>query len=287
MAALNPPSVADLLLFHRHEREFFNRLIHRLGQRHVPTQWVMSLWLWFESIGHHDFIRRVSSSSDQLVLHFLAEAKACLLRLIFNSSSDQQDDEHEPLLLTNTLVSEPIGLRFFDYHHQEALHGVLYFQKNVSEIIFNDNITDQIAAHQVLSSGLHINWRPSVQYNVREDHFASSSALMLNSMAGTSSAPVTDRSPEEQRSMFITFSRGYPLTRDEIKDFFNMRFGRPCVEMVMIEKAPVGVPPMYGRVVFTTASVIAVLLNGQKTAKFMIKGRHLWARVYVPRHSSN
>jgi hypothetical protein len=25
-----------------------------------------------------------------------------------------------------------------------------------------------------------------------------------------------------------------------------------------------------------------VLLNGQPTAKYIIKGRHLWARVYVP-----
>ncbi|KAH0465928.1 hypothetical protein IEQ34_006031 [Dendrobium chrysotoxum] len=291
MAAFNPPSALDLVLFHRQERDFFNRLVHRLGQPRLAMHWVMSLWLWFESIGHHDFIRHVSSSPDHVVLRFLAEAYACLHRLIFNTSSDQEEDEQLPL--TNThLLADPIGLSFFDHHRHAALKGVVYFLKNVSEIIFDDHIME-IATRQVLSSDrLHI-WRPSVQQSVGEEpshqllqqHSCTSSALMLNPIARPWS-PETEQWPEEQRSMFITFSRGYPLTRDEIKDFFNMKFGWPCVERVMIERAPMGMEPMYGRVVFTDTSMIVAVLNGQKTAKFMIKGRHLWARMYVPRHST-
>lgn len=57
----------------------------------------------------------------------------------------------------------------------------------------------------------------------------------------------------------------------------------PVVENVMIQKASSGHRPIYGRVVFTTPLMVTFVLNGQHTAKFVIKGKHLWARMYVPR----
>ncbi|KAK8957891.1 hypothetical protein KSP39_PZI000926 [Platanthera zijinensis] len=288
IASVNAPSVLGLL-FHRQERKFFNRVVNQLGQLKITMQWVIALWLWFESIGHHDFISHVSASTDYVVLRFLYEANACLRRLhIFSDISLSGPDEEE-LPFTNTLVADPIGLRFFDYHHDVVVEGVVYFFKNVVQIIFNDIImaaaawkTDHPATRWVVSSGLDI-WKPL--HNKGMLHVPSPSLLaqpLLNPMARPWS-PWTDQSPEEQRSMFITFSRSYPLTRDEIKDFFNKRFKQPCVEMVMIERAPTGEAPMYGRVVFKSASVIALVLNGQRMAKFMIDGRHLWARMYLPR----
>ena len=56
----------------------------------------------------------------------------------------------------------------------------------------------------------------------------------------------------------------------------------PCVEAVMVERASPGQLPVYGRVVLRSPAMIPVLLDGQQTAKYIIKGRHLWARVYVP-----
>ncbi|PKA64149.1 hypothetical protein AXF42_Ash005161 [Apostasia shenzhenica] len=285
MAGGGPPSAVDLLLFHRQERDFFNRLVNRLGQNPVPTQWVMALWLWFESIGHHDFIRHVSSYSDDVVLRFVFEANSCIRRLAGHSSANVHVEAPEELPLTNTLVAEPIGLRFFDYHRNLALDGVVYFFKNVAEIIFDDNIM-AIAARDPSHPASRASWSPSASPSqLPPPARASPSSSYLNPMARPW-FPASLHRPDEQRSMFITFSRGYPLTREEIKEFFNSRYGN-CVETVMIERAPAGSPPMYGRVVFTSSRMIAAVLNGQRTAKFVINGRHLWARLYVPRHASN
>jgi hypothetical protein len=49
-----------------------------------------------------------------------------------------------------------------------------------------------------------------------------------------------------------------------------------------LENVPVGEVPVYGRVVLVSPAMIPVLLQGQQTAKILIRGRHLWARVYVP-----
>jgi len=50
----------------------------------------------------------------------------------------------------------------------------------------------------------------------------------------------------------------------------------------MVEKVAPGQQPVYGRVVLRSAAMIPVVLDGRQTAKFLIKGRHLWARIYIP-----
>ncbi|KAK1272614.1 hypothetical protein QJS04_geneDACA012475 [Acorus gramineus] len=87
---------------------------------------------------------------------------------------------------------------------------------------------------------------------------------------------------EDRRSLFVTFSKGNPLSREEITIFFNERWG-DCVERVMMERTSPGVAPMYGRIVFKNAAFIVMILNGESLVKFSINGRQMWARMYVPR----
>ncbi|TVU31694.1 hypothetical protein EJB05_23392, partial [Eragrostis curvula] len=90
-----------------------------------------------------------------------------------------------------------------------------------------------------------------------------------------------DTLPEEYRSLFITFSKGYPIAEEDILEFFSLMFG-PCVEMVTLQKVQPGEQPIHGRMVLRSDAMIPVVLAGQETAKFVIKGKHLWARVYFP-----
>uniref|UniRef100_A0A453BTX9 RRM domain-containing protein n=1 Tax=Aegilops tauschii subsp. strangulata TaxID=200361 RepID=A0A453BTX9_AEGTS len=93
-----------------------------------------------------------------------------------------------------------------------------------------------------------------------------------------------DEEGEGGRSLFITFSKGFPLTREEISAYFTERWGEGCVESVMIERAPpLGEPPRYGRVAFRWASVAEAVLGGQRLVKLLVNGRQLWARKYVPK----
>ncbi|KAM3386533.1 hypothetical protein ACQJBY_009857 [Aegilops geniculata] len=93
-----------------------------------------------------------------------------------------------------------------------------------------------------------------------------------------------DADDEGGRSLFITFSKGFPLTREEISAYFTERWGEGCVESVMIERAPpLGEPPRYGRVAFRWASVAEAVLGGQRLVKLLVNGRQLWARKYVPK----
>ncbi|KAG9452949.1 hypothetical protein H6P81_005853 [Aristolochia fimbriata] len=94
----------------------------------------------------------------------------------------------------------------------------------------------------------------------------------LNPMAEPWS-PNLARNSEDHRSMFLTFSRGYPLRREEVLRFFTSRWGN-CVQTLSIERTQNDSQPMYGRVVFSNASVIPLILNGNTTAKFVVNEIH-------------
>uniref|UniRef100_A0A0E0DD52 RRM domain-containing protein n=1 Tax=Oryza meridionalis TaxID=40149 RepID=A0A0E0DD52_9ORYZ len=87
------------------------------------------------------------------------------------------------------------------------------------------------------------------------------------------------------RSLFITFSKGSPLTREEIEEYFTERWG-DCLEKVMMERTPAGEPPTYGRIVFRHAATAAAVLGGEHLVKLVINGRQLRARKYFPRKAS-
>ncbi|KAL5224639.1 hypothetical protein ABZP36_011278 [Zizania latifolia] len=283
-----------LMMFHKTERDFFHRLVRDLGQEPAAMRWVMALWLWLETAGHHDFISRVAALPGPVVLRFVDEALACLARLPRRRAQQQQlaaaaeadgDTAVRLLPCTNALLAEPIdGVAYFDAHRDEVMEGVGTLYKNVCRVVFDDSA----------AVFLHDNVRASLQMGGSTPKMlttAASSPLRiapmppppgLNPMASPW-FPVQQLNPlpEDYRSLFITFSRGYPINQEDITAFFNSAYG-PCVESVMVEKAAPGQLPVYGRVVLRSAAMIPVVLDGQQTAKFMINGRHLWARIYVP-----
>ncbi|MQL90176.1 hypothetical protein Taro_022764 [Colocasia esculenta] len=87
--------------------------------------------------------------------------------------------------------------------------------------------------------------------------------------------------PPDERTLFITFSNGYPLGARDLYDFFSRRYGG--VEDIYIQETEGDDVPLYARAVFYLQSICLRVLAGNEKAKFMIKGRHVWARRYIPK----
>ncbi|URD82321.1 hypothetical protein MUK42_03099 [Musa troglodytarum] len=300
MAGSNRDPHELMKLFHTQETNFYIRLVGQLAQNPERMKQVIALWLWFESIGQHDFIERVSSiEGDDVILGFVSEAEACLGRLMGHHEQTRGDE----LPLTSSLMAKKMDLRFFESHRDEAIEGVMHIFQTVCQIIFNDVPMERAAENANLpnnycrhASGLHNIRPPTRQRSSQEEGGASTSAVamsppqsstvpwplpvMLNPMARPWT-PEIFRSSEDLRSLFITFSMGQPISREEIKQYFNARYG-PCVEAVLIERVPPGQQPMCGRLIFTDASMGGRVLNGLQAAKFFINGKHLWARMHTP-----
>ncbi|KAL7166290.1 hypothetical protein ACSBR2_037046 [Camellia fascicularis] len=83
--------------------------------------------------------------------------------------------------------------------------------------------------------------------------------------------------PADDRTMFLTFSRGYPVS--EVKELFTGCFG-DCVGNVDMDEFNSVDQPLFAQMVVCGVSIVDDILKGSSIAKFWINGKHIWARKY-------
>ncbi|GAB2228947.1 hypothetical protein Droror1_Dr00023081 [Drosera rotundifolia] len=93
-----------------------------------------------------------------------------------------------------------------------------------------------------------------------------------------------DDVPVYERTIFLTFSKGYPISHHEVHDFFNGLFG-DVIEAIQMQEVGEGEQALYAKLVVCNASMIQVILDGQSKVKFSINGKHAWARKYVRKNT--
>ncbi|KAF9625668.1 hypothetical protein IFM89_025229, partial [Coptis chinensis] len=77
---------------------------------------------------------------------------------------------------------------------------------------------------------------------------------------------------DEDRTLFLTFTRGYPTTGEEILDFFQRTYGNVVESVQMGETAPT-VQPLYAYIVFHSASTLVAILDGNEAVMFVVNGK--------------
>ncbi|XP_074292987.1 uncharacterized protein LOC141619862 [Silene latifolia] len=92
--------------------------------------------------------------------------------------------------------------------------------------------------------------------------------------------------PPSERTIFLTFSKGYPILELELRDFLCRSFG-DIVETLYMQEVGENEQPLYARLVVHDARAMDVVLNGQGKVKFAINGKHVWARKYVRKNPNS
>ncbi|CAN4125607.1 unnamed protein product [Withania somnifera] len=90
--------------------------------------------------------------------------------------------------------------------------------------------------------------------------------------------------PPDDRTVFLTFSKGYPITETEVKDFFTRNFGED-VEAVYMQEVTEEEQALYARLVTRSPAALETIIDGGK-AKYNINGKHVWARKYVKKQNA-
>ncbi|OMO91801.1 hypothetical protein COLO4_18099 [Corchorus olitorius] len=88
--------------------------------------------------------------------------------------------------------------------------------------------------------------------------------------------------PPDDRTMFVTFSKGYPVYEWEVREFFGRAYG-DCIESLHMQEVQPNQQSLFARIVFHSVSSIEMILNGMSKVKFTINGKHVWARKFVPK----
>ena len=233
-------AMEKMLLFHKLERDLFHRLVHDLAQDPAAMRWVIALWLWFESVGHHDFIRRVAALPGPVVLRFVEEAIACLRCLAISlggqGEATASDGGDRRLPCTNALLAEPIDDVAYFQGRREVLDGVIHQHKSICLAVCNvagnnatcmpGNAGSVVPAAtppraMVVSSPIRATPRVALAPMMQLINPMATPSFPLNPMASPWIPIMQSPLPDDYRSLFITFSKGYPISKEDIMEFFN------------------------------------------------------------------
>lgn len=273
-------TLEELRLFHTIDREIFSRLVIGLMRHPGESLLVMALYLWLENKRFPKILSEMVSQGDLVVNALAKEASACLQTLESRAPPITLDGG---MPLTAALMGRDISFQMIYQIKFTAVAEIKLFLNEVCAFIFTDILqavlalpSPQAVFHQpiVVPGFPHPLFGPVKITPLPLNHVLPPGAL--SGWSDVIQVPVNDR------TLFLTFSRGYPVTEAEVRDLFKNEFGEYCVDYVEMgsEFASSIDKPLYARMAVRSVTTIDEMLNGKNVAKFRINGKHVWARKY-------
>ncbi|KAF7822437.1 uncharacterized protein G2W53_027892 [Senna tora] len=291
--------------FHNIDRRLFLCLVVHIGLDATQAMQVMALFMWFErTCGDFSLISKLLKWPNTL-LNDLTNEAISVLSCIQNEHyfpSNVTTKNNYALPLTQKITKSGVTLNFFHQKRVEINQAITNLINNVCCRAFGDivqhlkhgkvanNNNDPIMMQQQMMSCINpIASRTMVAAQVNE---VSSKETMNNQvlevlrrieLGGGAYNPTTPDVPADDRTIFLTFSKGYPIFESEIRDFFSRRYGDIIEAVYMQEVETMVEQPLYARLVLRgdAINMMEVILGGTRKAKFSINGKHVWARKYV------
>lgn len=284
----------EFKLFHGIDRSLYVILIRDLVRDPLECLYIMGLWLWLERAGFYHFISKILSLPTFLINELADEAVTCIkctnTQFPFLSESTE-------IPLTHSLVKKDISLQYFHENHLSAFQEIESLVRGVcipslSDILEKDccggNVkTPMKGLTMVPSHAASTSGASSVREPSSIDNLLIQSAASLGIVGGGDSPPSRGKAragevSRNERTMFVTFSKGYPVTEIEVRQFFNRLFGN-CIDSFHMQEVKPDEQSLYAKIVFLRPSFIRSILNGVSKAKFTINGKHVWMRKFVPK----
>ncbi|EPS73942.1 hypothetical protein M569_00820, partial [Genlisea aurea] len=239
----------ELKLFYAIDRDLYRILVTDLRRSPAESMHVMALWLWLERVGLCNIVGKILSLAPPLINRLADEATICLD--IISSNQFRIPASTPEIPLTRSALLNPPPEPF----------SVEYLRKN--------------------RSGVH----DAVRNLVSDVCIPALSDVAGVGGADPSARSSSSSSGRASRTMFATFSKGYPVSEGEVREFFGRRFGDDCIESLRMQEVrrESREQALYARVVFVRSSIIGTILKGGDKAKFSINGKHVWMRQFVPR----
>ncbi|TVU44103.1 hypothetical protein EJB05_03535, partial [Eragrostis curvula] len=276
-----------------HGRNLFYRLVFLIGMDPALAMQIIALWLLIEGNGEANLLRRIDSfHGDRFLVNAAIGEK--LIRALH-----ARPDKAPGSALRTTF-------------HKQAITGVLFLLNNVCCKVLADlrqKADEQGITGREMQESSHPNssrllqqykqdyWQiqintnfhggessssrsmPSAAIQLTQDTFQQSFSQSSTNNMGPYCLNWNSIAPQDDnRTLFVTFSNGLPLTQEEVYDFFMRHFGD--VESVSVEVPIEDRPPQYARVTFGSRHTMLRVLNGEERVKFMSGRKHLWCRKF-------
>ncbi|KAK4854013.1 hypothetical protein QYF36_017709 [Acer negundo] len=284
-------SLAELHIYHRIDREVFARLVTTLMHDPAASLLVLAVWLWLEEKGFSSLISKMSKLSNQMVNVLAREAVSCLNCL----ESDQIPNvpPNGGMYFTSRLLDRTdLSLLFFYHNRFSTIVGVKNVLNNVCAKIFTDILPLMMGIQVRLNQPIPMAGFPHRLFGDVEIVRRAMNYVEIQAAGGRDQIlqlwgmPVMPENvvSEDDRTMFLTFSRGFRVTKNEVRGLFTRLYGLDAVaDVIMQENISDDAQPLFARLILNSIATVDRMLNGRRIAKFRVNGKHIWARKYERR----
>ncbi|CAL0306947.1 unnamed protein product [Lupinus luteus] len=316
----SPITDEELRSFHNIDRIIYWVLVINLCRDPIESMHVIAMLLWLEKVGYRHLIKKMTTLPYTLINEIADEVVSCIKYIniytfsYFSYMSYPTETCEIPLL--QSIAEKEISAQLLYENRDMALQGVAKIMHNVCTKAFSDimhhaitrNVMEKIAEEQrKMQEAQFAELQKQKQQQqppppppqpfwfspMEPSHLQNSSGVVLSD-AGYNQFPVQNQVednyeemvPADERTLFLTFSKGYPVEEQEVKEFFTMLFGDSVEGLYMQEVQP-GEQALYARIVFRSSLIIDMIIQGSSKAKFCINGKHVWARKFVPKRSKS
>ncbi|XP_004508244.1 uncharacterized protein [Cicer arietinum] len=280
-------SQEDFLLFHKMDRDLYRILVINLSRDPSESIHMLSMWLWLEKVGFRNIIKKIMSLPIILINEVADESLICLTcvnNLIAVSSSFSEAND---IPLLQSLMDKEISLKFFDENRVEAKEGMSRIGQEICLRAFSDIMQQAMmrnAAERMVENNNF--WFGSIAAPSQR-----LGAAVGNNIGVGAGVQVQQQGrvvvvvPADDRTLFVTFSKGYRVEEWEVREFFTMAYG-DCIEALFMQEVAGNEQALFARIVFHKVNTIDMILRGASKVKFSINGKHVWARKFVPKRGN-
>ncbi|KAJ4754551.1 hypothetical protein LUZ62_043701 [Rhynchospora pubera] len=198
-----PLSVKDILLFHKIDRIVYEKFVAH-GTESGTARNAVALFMWLEQLGIDMIFQIMQIINPTVIFTLIAEADAVLHCL----RQDDGQSSYTEIPTINSLAKNSLDINFFNFHKDVIVRGLAQILDGIGRIVFDDHLYELLRAYEFEEAAARANSsavRPAVP-------------LVLTTLYDPASGVP---SSEDARSMFITFSKGIPIKRDEIWEHFT------------------------------------------------------------------
>ncbi|CAJ2649960.1 hypothetical protein L195_g041873 [Trifolium pratense] len=279
----------DFLLFHQMDRDLYSILVNNLSRDPLESMQLLSLWLWLERVGFRSVVKNIMALPVILINEIADESTICLSYLVntnnntclIPSLSPASESNEIPLL--QSIVKEEITLKLFLENRATVIQGIESTKQDICLKALSDIMQEAMMRDMA---------ERMVEHNNLLFGSLGPANLQFGSVGGSGIAGAIIPQQiynngggfvaPDDRTLFVTFSKGYRVEEWEVRNFLTMTFG-DCIENFKFQETANNEQPLFARIVFHNVSTIQMILGGASKVKFTINGKHVWARKFVPK----
>ncbi|KXG29965.1 uncharacterized protein LOC110435151 [Sorghum bicolor] len=269
-------------------RWLFSRMLFSIGVDPFLAILIITFWMYAEEDGCVDYFECINAFNESNILVMVDSVRKYLVDLVHLASSDTNSNspyakeviERIDFYLDN-ICFEALGdlLEEFEIHdliyeyaqdHDECLREEIFVRLGIVTNLDESSSQAQNTQGQATSA--------LMPETTEEATILSWSTDFLEEILENADELLCQPNniPKEERTLLVIFSDGYPLTEDELYDFFSWNYGE--VEEIVIEEPRLRPHPLCALIIFSSPNTLFSILNGDKRAHFIIKGKDLWVQ---------